>query len=95
MKILDVMLSDTIKHSAAYRIYLTKCRNGDALIVLAQPSESIQGRGREKGYVKKGGFETIKILGKKRNITIVDNILEDLEQALELVVSVNIEEERK
>ncbi|GJV62450.1 hypothetical protein Tco_1468550 [Tanacetum coccineum] len=92
----DVILSEEIKVFADYVNYLTKYRN-------SQPSVSTQGRGRRKGYMSKVGMEInvdkkmkkVEVPRKRRTIVVADNLLEDIEQALELVVLVNLEEERK
>ncbi|GJT67788.1 disulfide-isomerase-like protein [Tanacetum coccineum] len=91
-----VMLSEEIKASANYVNYLMKSGN-------AQASVPTQGRGRGKGYMGRGGMEVnvdkkikkVEVPRKKRTITVADNLLEDPEQALELAVSVNLEEHRK
>ncbi|GJV66968.1 hypothetical protein Tco_1482477 [Tanacetum coccineum] len=91
---LDVMLSDEIKAFADYVNYLMKFGN-------AQSSVPTLGKGQGKGYMNRGGLEInvekkkkkVEVLKKKRTITVADNILGD--QAVELVVSVNIEEHKK
>ncbi|GKE78568.1 hypothetical protein Tco_1544688 [Tanacetum coccineum] len=53
--------------------------------------------------MSKGGMEInvdkkrkkVEVPRKRRTIVVADNLLEDIEQALELVVLVNLEEERK
>nr|GEV46108.1 hypothetical protein [Tanacetum cinerariifolium] len=77
VKILDAMLSDTIKESDDYINYLTKYKS-------AQPSVPTLGRACRKVYISRGGIEInvgkkrkAKVLRKKQTITVADNILED------------------
>ncbi|GJY98816.1 hypothetical protein Tco_0516246 [Tanacetum coccineum] len=65
-------------------------------------SEACPNLARGIGYISRGGIEInagkqrkAKVPRKKRTITVADNILEDADQALELAMSVNLEEERK
>ncbi|GKC08801.1 hypothetical protein Tco_1000411, partial [Tanacetum coccineum] len=75
----------------------------NAPVVRSQPSVPIQVRGHEKGYMKRGGVEInvgsktkkVEIPKKRRTITVADNIVEDLNQAVELAISMNAENERK
>ncbi|GJY82555.1 hypothetical protein Tco_0495931 [Tanacetum coccineum] len=63
----------------------------------------IQGRGHGKGYMRKGGPKInigskkpkVEILRKRRTIIVKYNIVEDPDQAVELAISVNAEEQRK
>ncbi|GJX01390.1 retrovirus-related pol polyprotein from transposon TNT 1-94 [Tanacetum coccineum] len=92
----DVMLSDDIKEFTDYVNYLAKSR----IFHLSVPT---LGRGRGKGYMSIGVLEVnvdkkrkkVEVSKKRHTITVVDNILEDPNQAVELVVSVNLEEHDK
>ncbi|GKA53398.1 hypothetical protein Tco_0746713 [Tanacetum coccineum] len=96
MKILEAMLSQIITESADNMNYLAKSKN-------TQSGAPIQGMGRGKGYMRKGGLEDNvpkmkkknDVPRRKRTITVDDNILEDPDQDLELVMSVNLEENEK
>ncbi|GJU43180.1 hypothetical protein Tco_1200446 [Tanacetum coccineum] len=61
------------------------------------------GRGKGKGYMKSGGIEInipkakkkSEVPRRKRSITFVDNLLEDPDEALQLVAQINLEEIKK
>ncbi|GKE48965.1 hypothetical protein Tco_1480223 [Tanacetum coccineum] len=61
------------------------------------------GRGKGKGYMKSDGIEInipkakkkSKVPRRKRSITFVDNLLEDPDEALQLVAQINLEEIKK